>query len=103
MLQLLASEKHPRTEENVCGVAVNHREQQVVELESHHTEVDYRRANSPWIPRFEHESRNRNNHRLVSLVVSLKFRAVSEESNCCPEDCCSNCCNHDEQEQSPHL
>lgn len=71
MLQLFASEEHPRAENNVCRIAVNHREQQVVELESQCDEVDHRRAYCPWVPGFEHESGYRNDHRLVGFVVLL--------------------------------
>lgn len=103
MLQLFASKEHPRAEENIWRVALNHGEQQVIQLESHCSEVDSSRADLPRVPWLQHESRNRNNHRFVGFVISLELCAFSKESYCCPEDSCSNCRNHYQRKKSSHL
>lgn len=86
MLKLFTREENPRAEENVGSVAVNHREEHVVELKSERSEVDNHSTDGiPRIPGFQHESRNLNSHRFVSLVVLLKFCAVTKERKCRPK------------------
>lgn len=104
MLQLLASKQHPGAEQDVGRVAVDHREQQVIELESHRSEVaDYVSDGVPRVPGFEHESRDRHCHRFVRLIISLQLGAFSEKGYCRPEHCCGNGCEHDERQKTTHL
>lgn len=103
MLQLFASEEHPGAEQHVGRVAVDHREQQVEELENQTAEVDSRASNLPWIPGLQHEPGNLHHHRSVCLIIPCQLCAVAEESDCRPEDCCRNGCKHHEHEQPTHF
>lgn len=104
MLKLFTSEENPGAEENVGGVAVNHREHQVVKLETEGSKVENHSSNGiPWIPRLQHEPWNLNSHRLICLVVLLKLCAVTKERECRPEDCCCSGCSHNAKKKTSHL
>lgn len=103
VLQLLAGKQNPWTEQNIRRVAVDHREQDVVDLESEDAHVSDGRGDGERIPGLEWQPRDVHRHGLVGLVVPLQLCAVAEECNCCPEDSCGDCCAHDEQQQASHL
>lgn len=103
VLQLFTAEQDPGTEQDIRRVAVDHREQDVVDLEPKDAHVCDGRSDGERIPRLEWQPRDVHSHGLVSLVVPLQFCAVTEERNCCPEDSCGDCCAHDEQQQASHL